>query len=631
MSLVPPSLARALRLTVPTVLIGGLASCASRPAHAAPPAKAIHYSVAIPKPHTQYVEVEMRVPSATGKTTDVAMPAWIPGSYKIRDFARHVYDLEAVSAGGAELAVTRLDKQTWRISNGGRGFAVRYRVFSDERSVRDSHVDDQHASLNGATLFLYIPRERRRPCTVAIDAPESWEVYTALPPAPTAAEQSPTFSCTDYDHLVDSPLELSQAELRQFEVDGTRFEYVVTGSDPGVDVDRLADDARRFVTALGQAMGGFPMKRYAFLVGITPDGGGGLEHDESTMMLLRRDRLASGDGYLGAARLGAHEFFHLWNVRRIRDRALRPYDYAKENHTRLLWFHEGFTETAESLGMVRAGLVKPETFVRELGEGWTRYLRRPGRNYAPISEISFDAWTKLYQPAANHQNVAVSYYTKGNYIGLALDLELRLRSAEHGQQGDLFGVFRRLMQSHGQAEEGITLEDVIEATSAEAGEDMRWFFDQHVTGTKELPLPELLAKMGVKVEKKAPWDSEDATSLEARHQRVWSGLSLGGTTVRNVVRDSPADQAGFMFGDELVAVNDHRVLTEEQVTNRFAELGVGAKPQVHVFRDGRLLELSLDLAENPYRDYGFSLLPADDLDPEVRALRERWLAVWIED
>lgn len=597
----------------------------------------LHYELSIPRPADQYVHVTLTVREPPGRKLRVAMPAWAPGSYKIRDFARHVYDLEAQRPDGTRVPVTRHDKQSWDVEHGGHAFVLRYRVFANEPTVRTSYVDDRHASLNGTSLFLYLPEHRDRPCELVVEPPAGWDVYTALERV-ERSEDRVRFVARDYDALADAPLELGTPQTTAFDVGGTRFEYVLTGgADVGADVERLTADARRVVSAFDRAMGGFPMSRYVFLLAITASGGGGLEHDDSTMMMLSRSTFDADDAYTKAAHLAAHEFFHLWNVRRIRDAALRPYDYARENHTALLWFHEGFTEAIEHLILVRAGLVEPKAFLGELAEQWTAYLRKPGRNYAPIDTLSFEAWTKAYQPAENHRNVAVSYYEKGGFLGLALDLELRLRSAARRGEGSLLGVFRRLMKSHGENGRGIVLADIVAAASAEAGEDMGWFFDRYVHGTEEVPLPELLARVGVGVETRAPWQKPGGSAAEtdappeglaAKAQAVWTGALLQGIRVADVETGSPAERAGLMRGDEIAAVNERRMADEAAIKRAFARIGPGHEAVVHLFRDGRLVTATLALAEDPHRVYGFELLPAETLDETQRAVRERWLEVF---
>ena len=527
----------------------------------APPAPdRVDYRLDLDEPHRQYVHVRMKVGRPTDAHDDVAMPAWTPGSYLIRDFAKHVYDVRATDGGGKALTVERLDKQTWRIHHGGKGYEVRYRVFADERSVRTSHVDDHHASLLGTSVLMYVDGELQRPTRLRVDLPRGWSAHSALPRIPSSPGRA-VYLAPGYDELVDSPIELGTPQVRQFDVDGTEFSLVVTDADlSSVDLDRLADDVERIAATQGAMMGGFPMKRYVFLLDLAPHGGGGLEHAASTSMMMPRGRFDGEGGYAAAQRLVAHEFFHLWNVKRIHDVVLGPFDYGKENHTTLLWFHEGFTEAVESIALVRAGFSTPEQFLRGLASDYTHYAASPGSDHDPLSQLSHEAWTKAYQPEDNHRNVSISYYAKGKLVGVLLDVQLRDRSARHGKQGSLLGVFRRLMDSHGTSGRGITEADIVAAASAEAGEDMSDFFARYVRGTEPLPLPQALTAIGVTVRDRPAWQKPDGSDdSDAAWQRVWTGMRLSGDgTLEDLEPESPADRAGLMRGDELLAVGGRR-------------------------------------------------------------------------
>ncbi len=615
------------------LLFVALTACAlPRRAHARPATGPVEYRVEIPAPQQQYVHVAMTVARPTGQRSSVALPAWTPGSYLVRDHARHLYDLTARDDLNRPVAVERLDKQTWRVEHGGRPFSVHYRIFAAEASVRTCHVDDRHASLVGASLFLYVVGELERPATVDIALPQGWSAHSALPSEPTTTGMA-RLSAPNYDALVDGPIELGTPAVHRFVVDGASFEYVLTGArGTAIDGARLAEDAKRVVRAQGEMMGGFPFSRYVFLMRVSEDGGGGLEHADSTSMMMRRRAFDRDTGYARAASLAAHEFFHLWNVKRIHDRVLGPFDYAHENHSRLLWFHEGFTETMEAHSLRRAGLVKPRAYVEELGRRWTAYLRKPGRDHDPIADLSFEAWTKGYRPAANHPNVAVSYYEKGDFLGVALDLELRLRAATKGREGSLLGVFVRLMHSHAELDRGITLADIVQAASAEAGQDMAWFFERHVEGTDPVDLPALVEQIGVRVRTGAPWlddDGQPRAELDAKQRaaRIFSGLSLTRAgAVRNVEPSSPAQVAGMMRDDEILAVDGLRADDRERVLARLAEHAPGDSVTLTVFRGGRLLAIALTLAQSPYRTHRLSLVPKEELTAEQRRLRAAWLS-----
>jgi predicted metalloprotease with PDZ domain len=607
---------------LPLVLAAALAACAAaqpRSAATSPAAdsrvherRAIAYHLEIPKPAQQWVHVTMTVQRPQGLRSEVAMPAWTPGSYLVRDHARHLDGLAARDLRGRPLPLHRVDKQTWRVDHGIGGFTLSYRVFADEAGVRTSFVDDRHATLNGSSIFMYLVKGTTRPVDVTLAVPAGWQAHTALErPAADVAR----FVAPDYDTLADSPIELGTPELRTFDVAGARIELVFSApAGSNADTARIATDLQKVVAAFARMMDGLPLRRYVFLLLADETGDGGLEHAASTLLRVPRDSFADDAGYRRITNLAAHEFFHLWNVKRLRDADLRPYDYRGEDYTRLLWFHEGFTETMEQQALVRAGLLAGEAYLRELATGWTAYVKKPGRNHAPLGELSFDAWTKAYKPSPSHGNTQVSYYEKGYLLGVCLDLELRLRASQHDRQGSLAGLFRRLMVSHGQTGKGLTQADIIAAASAEAGEPMDAFFARHVDGRDELPLPELLARVGVQV-------VSEATS------RAYSGLVLApDRIVRNIEPGSPAEIAGLMLGDEVVAVAGRRVRTGDEAQARLAERKAGEKLEVAVFRGGRLELRPLTLVSDPHRIHRFELAAAATLLPATLAARQAWLA-----
>lgn len=607
------------------VLAAALAACAAAPGAPATSTpkrstgpdtgerRLVHYALEIPDPAQQWVHVTMTVARPKGLRTAVAMPAWTPGSYVIRDHARHVDGARAEDLEGRPLALQRIDKQTWRVEHGRKGFRLRYRVFADEPGVRTSHVDDRHASLNGPAIFMYVVGQTGRPAHLDIALPAGWQAHSAL--APAAAPTGARFTAPDYDTLVDSPILLGTPELRHFTTAGARIELVFAApAGSNADTARIAADLQKIVAAFARMMGGLPLRRYVFLVLADETGDGGLEHAASTLLRVPKDMFSEPAGYRKFANLAAHEFFHLWNVKRLRDAALLPYDYRGEDYTRLLWFHEGFTETMEQQALVRAGLVAGDVWLGELATGWTAYARKPGRNHTPLAELSHDAWTKAYKPSPAHGNTLVSYYEKGYLLGLCLDLELRLRSAQNGRQGSLLGLFRRLMASHGTPGKGLKYEDIIAAAGAEAGEAMEEFFIKYVDGREELPLPALLAKIGVRV------TSETS-------QRAYSGLVLTAErTIRNIEPDSPAAVAGLMLGDEVVAVAGARVRSGDDALARLGERKPGDRLEVAVFRAGRLVIRPLTLAADPHRTYRFELAPEAGLTPQTLGLRKAWLA-----
>lgn len=616
-----PMRLRRLSLLLAAALAGACTTAAAAP----PPAvrtpreqrRLVRYEVAIPDPAQRWLELTMTVERPSGLRSDLALPAWIPGSYLVRDFARSLDGPAVTALDGRPLPLERLDKQTWRVRHGGKPFIARWRVYADEPGVRTNNVDDRHATLNGAGLFLYLVGETDRPAELRFTRlPTGWTAHGALPSAGPL-----TFRAASYDALVDAPFELGAPVVHAWDESGARIELVF--SAPGgsnADPERIARDLKPVVRAFAREMGGLPTARYVFLLLADERSDGGLEHADSTLMRVQRDMFVDDLAYRRVVHLAAHEFFHLWNVKRLRDAALVPYDYSRENYSRLLWFHEGLTETVENQVLVRAGVTSPTEYLRELAGAWTSYLQRPGRNHAPLSQLSVEAWIKQYKPSPAHHTTYVSYYEKGHLLGVCLDLELRLRS---GGRGSLVGLFRRLMTSHGARGRGIAPADIVDAASAEAGGDMSEFFRRYVDGTEELPLPELLTRVGVDVVAAPAWEGEPSP-LVARRRRSYSGITFNGADVTHVAPRSPAEQAGLMPGDEVIAVDGRRVRGPEPA-ERLADHAPGAAVEIAFFRAGRLERRSLTIAEDPRKFYRFT--PAATPRPDARAVRDGWLAV----
>jgi predicted metalloprotease with PDZ domain len=591
-----------------------------------PAAAPISYRVAMPAPDDHEYEVTLDVPALPGRDEPViAFPAWAPGSYLVRDFVRHVYRLEITDARGRALPAERLDKQRWRVSAGGRPFRVRYRVFAFETSVRTSFLDGSHAYWNGTSMFFYVEGEQARACRIVVAPPPSadWHVDTALPPVRGARN---TFTAASFDELADSPFEVGTHERRAFNVGRTRFELALYGRT-NADVDRLVDILRKVVVATGKIFGGkFPFDRYLFIVHALPVGSGGLEHCASVTMDITGLQFEDETGYHRFADLAAHEFFHVWNVKRLRDATLGPFDYGRENYTRLLWFHEGFTDYLANVIILRAGVTKEKHFWKWIGEDWPKYAQRPGRNETPLTELSFEAWIKLYKPAENHVNRAVSYYEKGLWVGMALDLTLRLRT--NGRRGlpELFGVlWKRLARK-----DWVVTEEDVRAAARElaprAAGELDAFFDKYVCGTDELPLPALWRRAGVTVREQAEWQGDDVDPVRAARARAWTGIALfpDKTTIRNVVPGSPAARAGLTFGDEVIAVEGARV-NGSTFTKRVADRRPGERARLTYFRRDELREATLTLAESPERKWQLS--PDQKASATAKAVRAGWLGV----
>jgi predicted metalloprotease with PDZ domain len=504
---------------------------------------------------------------------------------------------------------------------------IHWRVFAFEETVRTSFFDDRHAAFLGSSVFFFVEEELGRPAEVELEPPRGWTVSTALP---RVAGRRQVYRAGSYDELADSPFEVGTHAVHAFRVGRTAFEVALYGPT-NAQVPRLLADLRKIVTATGAMFGGFPFDRYLFIVHCLPARGGGLEHAASCTLDVAGFSFEDDKAYQRFDELAAHEFFHAWNVKRIHDRVLGPFDYRQENYTRLLWFHEGFTDYMESIVLLRAGLLDAETYIDDLAEDWPRYFARPGRNVTPLSELSFEAWIKLYKPADNHANRTVSYYEKGKWA--ALVLEILLREATHGRRG-IEHLFRRLWGQFGRRGVGMSEPDIEAAAAEIAGRSLAGYFSRYIRGTDELPVPALLRRAGLTVEREAPWREEEAGDrTRARRLQSWSGITwaAGGpggggdrAIVRTVVPDSPAWRAGITYGDEVIAVDGQRV-NAATAPRRLADRPPGSSLQVHLFRREALQTVKLTLKTSPERRLRLAF--DERAGERARAVRHGWLGV----
>lgn len=550
------------------------------------------------------VQVELRLPDdATRKGATLALPAWTPGSYLVRDYARFVDRVEATDGAGKALPIAKVDKQSWKLP-AASGVTVRYRVYGNDLSVRTNHVDATHAHLVGAATYLYLEKDLGRPYEIRFEGfPQTWKVATALP------EAKGVYRAPDYDTVVDSPVELGTFRTHRFHAMNADFELAITGEHNG-DEARMASDAEKIVAATGNIFGGFPFQRYVFLLTFSPKTGGGLEHKASTSLLCDPLIFDKPEGYWRLSNLMAHEFFHAWNVKRLHDPVLGPFNYAEENYTKLLWFHEGFTSCMEHAIALRAGVVPWSSSAKAIGQGWTHLSQTPGRHEQSLEESSYDAWIRGYKPTEFSANSAIDYYGKGELVGLLMEADLRLAT---GGKAGLPDLFAKLWKERG--EKGVTDADIRKAYK-ELGGDPEPFWNAYIRGRKELDGSLLERAFGLKLEAKAPWETlsaEEQKDPEAvRRAKAWTGLVFGkdGTSIQNVIPGSPADEAGLANPMEILAVNGWRVTSGAEVLARCADADPGGKAELVAVNRGRIFTTTLVVAENPTRTYTLMVDPS---------------------
>src|ERR1044071_4098479 len=402
----------------------------------------ISFTVAMPRPHTHLLEVEIAVKRTTGgpQQEQLILPVWTPGSYLIREFARHVQDFTATDAANQPLKWEKTNKNTWRVvTNGAREWHATYRVYANELSVRTSELNSGHAFWNNATLLMYLEGFLKSPSTVRVLAPDVWKVATGLPVVPG---QKNTFRAENFDILYDSPFEASNFKTLVFNVKGVPHRIVIDG-EGNYNPEQMRRDVQKIVETEVEIMGGeIPYHDYTFILHLRQNAGGGLEHLNSTALGYPRFGFKSSGGdrttssspnatatdreYRGFLSLVAHEFFHLLNVKRLRPDALGPFDYTKENYTKVLWVAEGITDYYADVALRRANLVTEQEFLSATARSFQNLQNTPGRFEQTVEESSYDSWIKFYRQDEN--SALVSYYDKGAILGLLLDLEIRKRS-----------------------------------------------------------------------------------------------------------------------------------------------------------------------------------------------------------
>ncbi|HEY0004375.1 MAG TPA: PDZ domain-containing protein [Pyrinomonadaceae bacterium] len=573
----------------------------------------LSYSVSMPKPYTHLLQVEMRVRRAAGNApqqVDLIMPVWTPGSYLVREFERHVQDFEAKETAGRSLSWTKINKNTWRVETGGaRDLTVTYSVYANELTVRTNELNSDHAFWNNAALLMYPDGNLQAPSTLRIEPPVGWKIATGLPPAPN---QKNTFRAESFDILYDSPVEVSNFKTLAFEVKGVPHRIVIDG-EGNYDPERMQRDVKKIVEAATNLMGEIPYRDYTFILHLRSTGGGGLEHLNSTALGYPRFGFGTEAGYRGFLTLVAHEYFHLWNVKRIRPDALGPFDYTRENYTRLLWVAEGITSYYENIIVRRAGLISEKEFLSAFADSFRDLQNTPGRLEMSVEDASFDAWIKYYRPDENSVNSQISYYDKGAILGLLLDLEIRRRS--NGAKS-LDDVMRYLYTEHFKKNRNYTPEDFQRAAELMAGASLDQFFSRYVRGREELDYNASLEAVGLRLNTVLP-DAPLKPYLGAELNQSGDRLN-----VSRVYAGGPAYEQGLNTNDQVVALDGMRV-TRDTFNARLSEKKPGDTARLAIFRfdDLRTLDIKLGGRADP----NYRILAVAQPTADQSRLYQGWL------
>ncbi|MBD8725466.1 M61 family metallopeptidase [Oxalobacteraceae sp. CFBP 13708] len=559
--------------------------------------------------HLFNVTLTVANPDPDGQT--FALPAWIPGSYMIREFARNIVRIRAEQAGAA-VALTKLDKHTWRAApcNGaGAGpLTLHYEVYAWDLSVRAAHLDQTHGFFNGTSVFLRVVGQEATAHQVDIQRPadaaaRTWRVATSMKEAGAKRYGFGTYGAANYDELIDHPVEMGNFELATFEAHGIPHDIVITGRVPNLDMARLQADLKAIcetqIAFFEPLTKRAPLERYVFMTMAVGDGYGGLEHRASTALICARADLPTtanqkpgepGEGYLQFLGLCSHEYFHTWNVKRIKPAVFAPYDLQVENYTPLLWLFEGFTSYYDDLMLVRAGIIGETTYFKLQAKTVCGVLRGSGRLKQSVAESSFDAWSKYYRQDENSPNAIISYYTKGSLIALAFDLTIR---AKTGGAKSLDDVMLALWERYGRdfypsVGRGVTEHEVEALFDEVSGLKLRNLFERYVRGVEDLPLAKLYAPFGVKLvdERKTGKASLDAGI----------GRDPLGAKLTQVHEGGAAHLAGLSALDVVIAIDGLRVNgNPSNVDALLARYRVGDRVPVHAFRRDELMAFDVTL------------------------------------
>jgi predicted metalloprotease with PDZ domain len=595
------------------------------------------YRVRPVSPQAHLFEVEILIDPPPEGALEFSMPAWIPGSYMIRDFARNIVAISAFGERDQSLALDKTDKQTWHLAAVTGPCRIRYRVFAWDLSVRAAHLDSTHGYFNGPALLLRVHGRDDRPCRLELLPPDDkscgdWHLATSLKPLDVDAHGFGLYGADDYEDLIDHPVEMGRFRELAFSVSGIPHRLAITGRH-WLDERRLLDDLTRICAEHAALFGELPIDRYLFLVRVLGEGYGGLEHRYSTSLLCVRDDLPQpGDdtpteGYKRFLGLCSHEYFHLWHVKRIRPRALIESSLEREAPTRTLWAFEGITSYYDELALVRAGCIGEKDYLGLLAQTLTRVARTPGRRVQTLAESSFDAWIKFYKPDENAPNALVSYYAKGALVALMLDLTIR-----RDTQGacSLDDVMRELWRVHGRTGLGVEERGVEAIAAAVSGLDLSGFFARALDSTDELDPTELLASVGVALRRRPNRGDKDFGGHVEHFEPVTAKPTLGvrlrpgETLIQNVLSDSAGERAGLAPGDQLLAVDGLRVTSANLETLVARAAGTGSPVVLHVFRRDELLTLTAH--PEPAPEDTCELSRVDEVSDTVKQVRAAWLS-----
>lgn len=566
----------------------------------------VDYELSMENPNSHYFEVQMNVSEVKGKCLSIKMPVWAPGSYLVREFAKSVNLVKAKDSKGNELEVKKDNKNTWCvITNGAKNIVINYEVYAFELSVRTSFLDDAHGYINGTSMFMYVDGDKNEGGKLTINPHSSFKkISTSL------ARNGNVFTYTDYDELVDSPIEIGNQKEFTFTAAGVKHTIAMFG-EGNYDVERLKVDMAKVVEAETKVFNDNPNKEYLFIIHNLTVGSGGLEHKKSTTLEVERWTY-NEENYLGFISLVAHEYFHLWNVKRLRPKALGPFDYDNENYTDLLWVMEGFTSYYDELILRRAGFYTQDEYFNRL-IGTINYVEnQPGNKVQPVAHSSYDAWIKAYRHTENSMNIGISYYSKGQILAAMLDLHI---IKKFNGEKSLDDFMQKLYTDfYKKSDVGFTEDEFQTTLESFIGEDMDWFIKNYVYDTETVDYKTFFDGIGVNIYNSTP-GFEAFLGIRTRN-------SNGKLKITSVFKGSAAEAQGLSVNDELIAVNGFRV-DDAEFKLLTGNLKTGDEFEVLLSRDNILKTYTVKMGERNIKRFKYEA----NFDDKTQALFNYWLRV----
>lgn len=572
----------------------------------------IKFDISFTEPQAHYVEVKMHINENTKEFIDLKMPVWSPGSYLIREYPKNVEGFSA-NSNGKPLHTEKVDKNTWRIkTEAAKSIEVNYRVYAFEVSVRTSLVDASHAFLSPTGTFMYLKDKINLPSEVTIHPYEGWsKISTGLEPI---KGKTNTFYAPNFDILFDAPFEIGNQETFYFTAAGIEHEVAMVG-EASYNEEILKRDITKIVEKETEIFKENPNKRYVFIIHNYESGRGGLEHLNSTVLAASRNSYNTRSSYIDFLGLVSHEYFHIWNIKRLRPENLGPFNYNAENYTTNLWISEGFTAYYDNLVLRKANLIDEKEYLRILASDINAVENRPGNRVQSLKESSFDAWIKQYRPNENSINTTVTYYNKGALIGLLLDLEiLHLTQAKAGLDEVMRGMYE---QYYKKEDRGFTEAEFITMAEKIAGESLKHIFD-YVEIAGSLDYNRYLNHAGLEV-----------VDLNQDLQHATLGVNTSQENERLIVSSVIAGTAAWEYGinakDELISINGTRVSSSQAIDNIMRDKKPGDKLEVLISRDGLLKTISVHVNADSQKQY--VILPLQNTSLTQDAVKRTWLGL----